>query len=79
MNSGGIRPLGGIRELSEGTEGSLGAGLGGNMSPRGILGKFRGTRSPGELEEGLREYQVPRGCLQGGARSPGGAGRGAGH
>lgn len=35
------------------------------MSPGEILGEFRGTGSPGELEDGLREYEVPRACLQG--------------
>ena len=52
MNSGGTRPLGGIRGWSEGTGGSLGVGSGSNMSPGGTLDEFRGTRSPGELEEG---------------------------
>lgn len=64
MNLGGTRPLGGIRGWSEGIGGSLRVGSGGNTSPGGILGEFRGTRSPGELEEGLKEHRVPWRCVQ---------------
>lgn len=74
MTLGGTRPLGGIRGWSEGIGDSLGVGSGGKTSPGGIFCEFRGTRSPAELEEGLREYQIPRGCRQGlpEARFPGG-------